>query len=204
MSTSSLQGNPLKFPHADLRKLNQDKKNAFQKELAKIVRHYKRCTPVEAAERKLSNSQILRVMKQLLTHLNRVCAASGPESKLQGYFWSQYAGWKASDDDRKVIARFPKMAELMRRIVADSITSESYKIRPLATELPHSIAMQAAQLLGRFEIETPDTVKGVWFELTKYILHHGCGRDETPANILNYLKDFQGCFSANKGGKITR
>lgn len=202
MSTTSPQGTPIGLKPV-LRRLNQDQRDPFLTLLAKIVSHYKRCAPVEAAERKLSNDQIHREMDKLLTHLNHVCAASGPESKLQAHFWGQYVGWNASDDDRKVIAGFPEMVELMRRIVADSITSESYKIRPLATELPRIIAMQAAQLLRRFEIEPKDTLTGAWLVLTKYILYHGCGRDEKAENIHNYLNKAKGYFNTKKGGKIT-
>ena len=193
MSISSLQGNPLELKPVFLL-LKRDQRDAFQAALKKLVSHFKRIAPVEAAERKLSNKQILLKMKSLLTHLNCVCAASGPESEFQAHFWGQYIGFKASDDDRKVIADFPRMAELMRRIVADSITSESYKIRPLASDRMCTIAMQAAQLLRKFEIEPTTTVNGAWVVLTKYILHHGRGRDATAANICNYLKKVKGYF----------
>lgn len=203
MSISSLQGNPLEFKHVDLRPLSRDQRDAFQAALEKLVSHHKRCTPVEEAEQKLPDHLILREMKKLRTKLKHICEISGTESKLQGYFWGEYVGWNASSDDRKVIAGFPKMAELMRRIVADSITSESYKIRPLASELPRTVAMQAAQLLRQFEIEPKDTLTGAWLALTKYILHHGCGRDEKAENIHNYLNKVVGYFYAKKEGKIT-
>lgn len=205
MSTTSPQGNPPEFKHPALRKrkLDQNQMDAFRRELGRIVSHFKRSEPLEAVARKLPNDQIRRVMQSLLTHLNHVCAASGPESKLQGYFWGMYSGWKASDDDRKVIAGFPKMVELMRRIVDDSITSKTYKIVPPATDRPLTIAMLAAQLLGQLEITVTSYDKGVWFKLTEYILLHGCGRDEKTETIRNYLKSVIGYFPAKKGGKIT-
>jgi hypothetical protein len=203
MSTSSPQVKPLEFKHAALRSLDQNQRDAFQRILAKIVSHHKRCTPARAETQKFSNDQVRREMKSLLTHLNHVCAASGPESNLQANFWGQYSGFKVSDDDRKIIAGFPKMAELMRRIVDDSITSKSYKIRPLASLLPSIITMQAAQLLRQFEIKLSVTVGGAWLELTKYILQHGCERDEKTETIRNYLKSCIGYFHAKKGGEKT-
>ncbi len=199
--SSSHQSNSLKFSHVTIReKLDKDQRAAFQAAITKHINHYKRIAPVEAAERKLSNHQILREMKSLLTHLNHVCAASGPESKFQHHFWGQYIGWKASDDDRKVIAGFPRMVELMRRIVSDSITSEAYKIVRPATETSLIVAMQAAQLLRQFGIKPTITIGGAWLKLTKYMLLHGYGRDEDAENIRNYLKRVRGYFYDKNGG----
>jgi hypothetical protein len=203
MSISSPQGNPSDFSHSALRRLSRDQRDAFQAALDKLVSHHKRCAAAVAEEQKLSNDQVRRKMEKLRTNLNHVCKASGPESEFQRYFWGKYVGWKASDNDRKVIAGFPKMAELMRRIVDDSITSKSYKIRPLASELTLTIAMQAAQLLRQFEIDPKDTLTGAWLALTKYILYHGCGRDKQAGNIHNYLNIAKGYFNAKKGEEIT-
>ncbi len=203
MSTSPPQGNQLKFKHADIRKLDQDQRKSFQAALDKRVSHFKRIAPAETVERKLTNYEILRKMKSLRTHLKHVCAASGPESEFQAHFWGQYIGWKASDDDRERIAAFPKMAELMYRIVDDSITSESYKIVRSVKDAPQHVAMQAASLLRQFGIEPKAYEKGVWFALTKYMLLHGYGRDEGTANICNFLKEVMGFFNAKKGVKKT-
>lgn len=184
---------PSPFQHDTLEKLDSDQRAAFQTALGKLVTHHKRITPVEAAERKWTGDIIRREMVKLRGHLRNICKITGPNSKLQGYFWGAYVGWKASEDDRKAIAGFPKMADLMHRIVVDSIENETYKIPP-ETEKSRIIALQAAQLLEGFGIKATITVKkdrvkkpGAWCALTEYIILHGRGRYETSANLNNIL-----------------
>jgi len=195
---TSHTSNHAQFKHHALKPLKASQKDAFQAKLEKVVSHFERGKPFEEVRRKWTNDQVRREMQSLKTHLDHICKIIGPASKLQSHFFGLYSGFKASDDDRKAFAGFPEMVKLMRRVVEDSITNKTYKIRPSATETPCIITMHAWQLLNQFEIKATVTKKGAWFELTKYILCHACKLDERPENIMNYLKTVKVFFTQKK------
>jgi len=179
------EGTISEFHHRKMKGLTNDQRDAFQIEIGKLVNHHKRGIPFEKARREMSNDTRRRKMKSLLNHLIKIEQII---RKLQPYFWHLFSGWKANDDERKAIAGFPEIVMLMHRIVDNSLESETYSITPATSEMPFIITLQAAQLLKKYGIEPTTTVKSAWFALTKYILFHGCERDEKDETIRNYLK----------------
>jgi hypothetical protein len=178
------------FRHKALRiLLTPDERKFVQQRLEKLVNKFQSITVSEHLFVP-PNKNTEKALRSLLKHLSAVCDIVNPKSQLLLFVDDQ-----DNDHIRGLIQGFPTVSKMMYRLVEETINSKKYYRKETAAKIPTDIACEVARLLEDYEIKPTITTKGVWDELTRYVLLHGCGRDETDANIKNIL---------NKAKFITR
>ncbi len=177
------------FSHKALKNLTSDQKKSVQQRLAELVCKFKSNILVE---RDLAppNKKTERALRSLSKHLSAVCNIVNPKSELPLFVDDQ-----DNDHIRGLIQGFPTVSKMMYRLVEETINSKKYYHKETVAKIPTDIACEVAQLLEDYGVSPTVTIRGVWEKMTRYILHHGCERDETDANIKNIL---------NKAKFITR
>ena len=171
------------FKHDALRKLTSSQKKSVQQRLKELVNKFRSIALSEHVYVPPNkNTEI--ALRSLLRHLSAVCEIVNPKAGLTLFVYDQ-----DNDHIKGLIQGFPVVADIMRRLVDETIKDKKYYRKPTAAKMPTDIACQVARLLEDYEIKPTVTIMGAWDMSTRYILRHGCGREETSANMKNILKD---------------
>ena len=170
------------FRHNALRKLTSDQRESVQQRLEELVYKFNGISLYEQTHLP-SNKNIEIALRSLSRHLLAVCEIVNPKAGLSLFIYDQ-----DNDHIRGLIQGFPVVADIMYRLIEETIKNKKYRRKPTAANIPTDIACEVARLLEDYEIKPTLTGTGVWDRLTSYILLHGCGHDETPANMKNILK----------------
>jgi hypothetical protein len=170
------------FTHKALRKLTPDQRKSVEQRLEELVYKYRSITLAEHIYVP-PNKNTETALRSLLQHLSAVCEIVNPKLGLSLFVYDQ-----DNDYIRGLMQGFPVVADIMRRLVDETINNKKYRRKPTAAKIPTDLACEVARLLEDYEIKPTVTIMGAWDMSTRYILLHGCGREETGANIKNILK----------------
>jgi len=172
------------FNHCALRRnLSQDDREIFQSDLCELTSLYQERNAVTVPSKTQVNRDILSLEKHLAS-ICRIC----PPDKPSGALFAASLICERESDERKLLLQFPILVNRMHSIVAAARKNGDIYITPTAMADKIEIAMSTRSLLVHNKIRPTVTTGGVWFELTKYVLHHACGRNENTENIKNILK----------------
>lgn len=179
---------PPPFKHPNLRQLTKDQREAFQKRLENLVLEFEHRNRIEKSLPK--NEDTRRALLALEKHLTAICeivcigSVDASETALANAIYDL-----ENEAFQRIIKNFPMTVATMRELVKTSLEHQTFRVKPPATKTPLGIVLKAAFLLDDYKIKRTVTITGCWAEVTKYILLHSCGREETDANLKNLLAD---------------
>jgi hypothetical protein len=185
------------FKHRNLRLLTTDQKETFQKRLESLVLEFDARTRINMVMPKHEDTK--RALIALEKHLNAICeiVCAGSVDDSETALAAVIYDWDSKTLER-IITDFPMTVATMRELVKTSLEYRTFKVKLPATFNPHGVVLKAAFLLYDYKIKRTVTTTGCWAAVTRYILLHGCGRNETDANLRNLLARVKSFFTQKK------